>query len=124
MRYFRKFVQEASLKSSETEIVAMEAEREADDMKKAEYMQKHIGEDFEGIISSVTNFGFFAELENGIEGLVRMTDLRDDYYIFSDKDLSLLGEHTGRCFRIGDKVSITVANVSPETRQIDFILKD
>ena len=124
MRYFRKFVQEASLKSSESEIAAMEAEREADDMKKAEYMQKHIGEDFEGIISSVTNFGFFAELENGIEGLVRMTDLRDDYYIFSDKDLSLLGEHTGRCFRIGDKVSITVANASPETRQIDFILKD
>ena len=124
MRYFNKFASEASLKSSEAEISAMEAEREAEDMKKAEYMQNHIGEDFEGIISSVTNFGFFAELENGIEGLVRMTDLRDDYYIFSDLDLSLTGEHTGKTFRIGDRVSVTVANASPETRQIDFILKD
>ena len=102
----------------------MEAEREADDMKKAEYMQNHIGEEFEGIISSVTNFGFFAELENGIEGLVRMTDLRDDYYIFNDKDLSLTGEHTGRSFSIGDRVSVIVANASSEIRQIDFILKD
>jgi len=124
MRYFRKFAEEASLKSSEAEITAMEAEREADDMKKAEYMQNHIGEDFEGIISSVTSFGFFAELENGIEGLVRMTDLRDDYYIFNEKDFSLVGEHTGRTFLIGDRVNITVANASPETRQIDFILKD
>ncbi len=124
MRYFRKFAEEASLKSSEAEIAAMEAEREADDMKKAEYMQSFIGEDFEGIISSVTSFGFFAELENGIEGLVRMTDLKDDYYIFNEKDFSLVGEHTGRTFLIGDRVNITVANASPKTRQIDFILKD
>ncbi len=124
MRYFAKFAAEAALKSSEAEIAAMEAEREADDMKKAEYMQMHLGEDFEGIISSVTSFGFFAELENGIEGLVRMTDLRDDYYIFSEKDFSLVGEHTGKAYRIGDSVRVTVANASPETRQIDFMLKD
>ncbi len=124
MRYFKKFAVEASLKSSETEISAMEAEREAEDMKKAEYMQKHIGESFEGIISSVTNFGFFAELENGIEGLVRMTDLKDDYYIFSDRDFSITGEHTGNTYRIGDSVNITVTGANPETRQIDFILKD
>ena len=124
MGYFRRFAEEAALRSSECEIAAMEAEREADDMKKAEYMQMHVGEDFDGIISSVTNFGFFAELDNGIEGLVRMTDLRDDYYIFNDRDLSLTGEHSGRTFRIGDSVQITIANASPETRQIDFILKD
>ena len=124
MRYFGKFAAEAALKSSEAEIAAMEAEREADDMKKAEYMQMHLGEDFDGIISSVTSFGFFAELENGIEGLVRMTDLRDDYYIFSEKDFSLVGEHTGKAYRIGDSVRVTVANASPETRQIDFMLKD
>jgi len=124
MRYFKKFVSDAALKSSEAEVAAMEAEREADDMKKAEYMQSHMGEDFEAIISSVTSFGFFAELENGIEGLVRMTDLRDDYYIFNEKDFSLTGEHTGRTFSIGDRVNVTVANANPETRQIDFILKD
>ena len=98
----------------------MDAERDADDMKKAEYMQKHIGESFEAIISSVTNFGFFAELENGIEGLVRLSDLKDDYYIFNEKDLSLIGERTHTTYRIGDSIKIIVAASNPITRQIDF----
>lgn len=124
MRYYRKFVSDAAVKSSEAELTAMEAEREADDMKKAEYMQAHVGEDFGGIISSVTSFGFFAQLENGIEGLVRMNDLRDDYYIFNERDFCLTGEHTGRTYRIGDPVNITVAAANPLTRQIDFVLNE
>jgi len=118
--FLKRLASEAAKRSSETELIAMDAERDADDMKKAEYMQKHIGESFEAIISSVTNFGFFAELENGIEGLVRLSDLKDDYYIFNEKDLSLIGERTHNTYRIGDSVKIIVAASNPMTRQIDF----
>ena len=115
-----KFVEIAATKSSEAEINAMEAEREVEDMKKAEYMSKHIGESFSAIISSVTVFGFFAELENGIEGLVRVADLRDDHYIFNDRDYTLTGRYSGKTYKIGDKVDIIVANANKELRQIDF----
>ena len=120
--YLRKFAAEAAVKSSEAEITAMEAEREADDIKKAEYMQKYIGKTYPAVISSITSFGFFAELENGVEGLVRMIDLTDDYYVFNDTDLSLIGEHTKKTYRIGDKTEITVAAANPHTKQIDFYL--
>jgi len=124
MRYYSKFVAEAAARSSETELAAMEAEREADDIKKAEYMMSHIGEEFDAIISSVTSFGFYAELENGIEGLVRLSDLRDDYYIFSDMDLSLVGEHTGKRYSIGDGVRVIVAGADIHSGNIDFVIKD
>jgi len=83
-------------------------------------MKQHIGEVFEGIISSVTNFGFFTELENGIEGLVRVADLVDDYYIFDDKNFTLTGEHTKKTYGIGDKIDIVVTNVNVASAQIDF----
>ena len=118
--YLKRFAAETAKKSSEAELAAMDAERDADDMKKAEYMKSHIGECFEAIVSSVTSFGFFAELENGIEGLVRLADLKDDYYIFNEKDLSLVGERTHKTYRIGDPVEIIVAASNPMTRQIDF----
>ncbi|MBQ7900763.1 MAG: ribonuclease R [Clostridia bacterium] len=114
------FVAKAADKSSEAEVNAMEAERAVEDMKKAEYMKNHIGEEFEAIISSVTNFGFFAELDNGIEGLVRVADLRDDYYIFNDADFTLTGEHSGKTYKIGDKLNIIVANANVQLAQIDF----
>lgn len=120
LAYLEKFTKKAAELSSETEINAMEAEREAEDMKKAEYMSYHIGEEFDAIISSVTGFGFFAELDNGIEGLVRVADLKNDYYIFDDKSYTLIGEHSGKTYRTGDKVKIIVANASKELRQIDF----
>lgn len=118
--YLKRFAADAAQKSSEAEIRAMDAERDADDMKKAEYMQSHIGERFSAIISSVTSFGFFAELENGIEGLVRLADLNDDYYVFNSTDLSLTGERTHRSYRIGDRVDIIVASANPAAKQIDF----
>ena len=118
--FLKRTVAEAAQRSSETEIVAMDAEREADDMKKAEYMKAHIGECFDAIVTSVTNFGFFAELENGIEGLVRLNDLKDDYYIFNENDLSLIGEKTHKTYRIGDPVEVIVASANTHTRQIDF----
>ena len=120
-RYYKKFVSEVSVKSSETELVAMEAEREADDIKKAEYMHSHLGEEYSAVISSCTNFGFYAQLENGIEGLIRLSDLKDDYYVFDAESLSLTGEHTGKSYRIGDSVDIIVASV--DIKNINFELR-
>lgn len=120
--YLKKFADSAAKQASETEIVAMEAEREADDIKKAEYMRSHIGEDYTAIISSVTNFGIFAELENGIEGLIRLADLKDDYYIYDETNLTLIGERSGMRYSIGDSVQITVAAANTQTGQIDFCM--
>ncbi len=119
-QHYAKFVTAAAKKSSEAEINAMQAEREVEDMKKAEYMCAHIGEEYDAIISSVTGFGFFAELENGIEGLVRLADMRDDYYHFNETSYTLIGEHSGKIYKIGDKVRIIAAAANPSLRQIDF----
>ncbi len=117
-----QFCQSAAKQSSECELNAMEAEREVEDMKKAEYMESHVGFEYDGIISSVTGFGFYVELESGIEGLVRLADLKDDYYIFNEQNMSLKGERTGVEYHIGDPVRIVVSKASKLTRQIDFDL--
>jgi len=122
-RYLTNFVNKAAIASSDAEINAQEAEREAEDMKKAAYMYAKIGCDYTGTITSITSFGFFVELENTVEGLVRLSDL-DDYYTFAERDMSLIGEHSGKRYQIGDKVNITVARVSVPERQIDFVLND
>ncbi len=119
-----RFVTSAAAQSSERELCAMEAERDTDDLKKAEYMSERLGEVFDGVISSVTSFGMFVELDNTIEGLVRMTDLDDDYYIFDEKKRILIGEHTHRIYQIGDLVSVQVARADKESRRIDFVLYD
>ncbi|WP_420908686.1 ribonuclease R [Brevibacillus humidisoli] len=106
--------------TSQRERVAVDAERETDDLKKTEYMAEHIGEEFEGVISSVTSFGIFVELPNTIEGLVHVSFLTDDYYHFHEKAYALVGERTGKQFRIGDVVQVRVANVNIEERTIDF----
>lgn len=120
----QKFVARAAAQASDREIAAMEAERETDDLKKAEYMAGHVGEVYDGIISSVTSFGMFVELENTIEGLVRMADLSDDYYIYDEKQHILLGEHTKRIYKIGDSVRVVVAKADVLNKQIDFLLDD
>ncbi|MGL5085155.1 MAG: ribonuclease R, partial [Clostridium sp.] len=96
-----QIVGEASKQSSERERVAEQAEREVDDLKKAEYMQSRIGEEFEGMISSVTSFGIFVALPNTIEGLVHITALDDDYYIYDEAHLCLIGERTKKVYRLG-----------------------
>jgi ribonuclease R len=92
--------------SSETERIAQDAEREVDDLKKAEYMLDRINEEFEGVISSVTSFGIFIELPNTIEGLVHITALDDDYYVYDEKHICLIGEKTKKVYRLGDSVNI------------------
>ncbi|MCC5909631.1 MAG: ribonuclease R [Clostridiaceae bacterium] len=108
--------------SSTRERLADEAERETDDLKKAEYMAERIGEVYEGIISSVTSFGMFVELDNTIEGMVRLSSLVDDYYIYDSENHILLGERTKKVFRIGDVVKIQVARVDIRQKEIDFNL--
>ncbi|MDC3416191.1 ribonuclease R [Aquibacillus salsiterrae] len=106
--------------SSDKERAAVDAERETDDLKKAEYMQDKIGEEFDGVISSVTNFGLFVELPNTIEGLVHVSYLTDDYYHFDERSHAMIGERTGNIFRVGDEITVKVANVNLEERVIDF----
>ncbi|HET7615953.1 MAG TPA: S1 RNA-binding domain-containing protein, partial [Bacillales bacterium] len=108
--------------TSERERRAVDAERETDDLKKAEFMKDKIGEEFDGIISGVTNFGMFVELPNTIEGLVHISYLTDDYYHYDETQYALIGERTGNVFRIGDDVDIRVLNVDPDERTIDFEL--
>ncbi|MDP4147149.1 MAG: ribonuclease R [Bacillota bacterium] len=112
----------AAAQSSDMERVAQEAEREVDDLKKAEYMSDRIGEEFVGIISSVTNFGIFVELPNTIEGLVHISDLVDDYYIYDEKHLSLIGERTKKIYKLGDEVAIKVTKVDIHAHEIYFEL--
>ncbi|OEH92264.1 ribonuclease R [Bacillus solimangrovi] len=106
--------------TSEMERRAVDAERETDEMKKAEYMMKHIGDEFEGMISSITNFGLFVELPNTIEGLVHVSYLTDDYYRYDDRQYAMIGERTGTVFRIGDEIVVRVIDANKEERSVDF----
>lgn len=114
--------EERAKQSSEREKIATKVEREAEDLKKAEYMEKRIGEEYEGIVSSVTSFGIFVELENTVEGLIRFEDLGDEYFIYDEDRKRLIGERTNKTYKIGDKVKIRVKNANKLLRQIDFEL--
>ncbi|WP_291653212.1 ribonuclease R [Clostridium sp.] len=115
-------VEIASKQSSEMERLAQEAEREVDDLKKAEYMQERIGEEFSAIISSVTSFGLFAELPNTIEGLIHITALDDDYYIYDEAHLCLIGERTKKVYRLGDEIKVKCTRVDIDNREVYFDL--
>ena len=106
--------------SSEREKIATQVEREAEDIKKAEYMESRIGEEYEGIVSSITSFGMFVELENTVEGLIRFENLGDEYFIYDEDRKRLIGERTNTTYKIGDKVKIRVISANKLLRQIDF----
>lgn len=106
--------------SSSMERRSVEAERETDELKKSEYMLDKIGEEYDGIISSVTNFGMFVELTNTIEGLVHVSYMTDDYYRYDERHFAMIGERTGKVFRIGDEITVRVVNVNKDERAIDF----
>jgi ribonuclease R len=106
--------------SSNMERRAVEAERETDELKKAEFMEDKIGQEFDGIISSVTNFGMFVELPNTIEGLVHVSYMTDDYYRYDERHYAMIGERTGNVFRIGDEITVRVIQVNKDERSIDF----
>lgn len=108
--------------SSECEQQATKAEREAESIKKAEFMQDKIGEEYDAIISSITPFGMFAELENTVEGLIRFENMGDEYYIYDEDKKQLIGEHTSRVFKIGDQIKIRVIESNKALRRISFEL--
>lgn len=110
--------------ASEMERRADEAERETIKLKKVQYMEKHIGETFAGVISGVAEYGFFVELENTVEGLVRVTSLTDDFYQYYEETYELVGEATNRRFKLGQQVRVTVDNCDRIMRTIDFTLAD
>lgn len=122
--YWENELPEIAEHSSKMERRAIEAEREVDAMKKAEYMMDKVGEEFEGIISSVVKFGLFIELPNTIEGLIHINELKQDYFHFIENHLALVGERTGLTFKIGQKVRVKVIKADPEERAIDFELID
>ena len=124
IKKLKKNLPAAAEHSSNRERMAMEAERESQDLKKVEYMEDKVGQEFSAIISSITNFGMFVMLENTIEGLVHISSMADDYYHFIAKEFSLEGERTKKIYRIGDPVKILVSNVNREERNIDFVLVD
>ncbi len=116
---YEKFVEEASTMSSERERLAENAEREVDDLLKAEFMSNHIGEKYPGIISGVTEFGIFVELENTCEGLIRLENLPKDYYHYDEKNFSLSGKKI--VYRLGDKMEIIVASTDIANKKIEFL---
>ncbi len=122
--HYDKILERIAKQSSETERRAEEAERETEKLKKVEYMQDKIGQVFEGVISSVTSFGMFIELENTVEGLIHVTTLTDDYYIFDKDHHCFIGEHLAKIYRIGDIVKIVVVNADKAQRTIDFELSN
>jgi len=113
---------EIALHSSERERAAAEAERDTVDLKKVEYMAQFVGQEFDGIISGVTAFGFFVEIPNGVEGLVHVSSLDDDYYQYVEEQYALIGERTSNIYRIGGNVRIIVAKANPAERTIDYVL--
>jgi ribonuclease R len=120
--YLAARMQDIARQSSERERVAVDAERDTERLKKAEFMLDKVGEEFEGIISGVTNFGMFVELDNTVEGMIRLSSLTDDYYHFHEMQLALIGERTSKMYRVGDEVRIRVVRVNMEEYTIDFEL--
>lgn len=111
-----------AMQTSALERRAEEAERETDMLKKCEYMSRFIGQEFDGVISGVTNWGLYVELPNTVEGLVRISELRDDYYIFDEQHYELVGEMTRKTFKLGQPIRVQVASTDRLLRTVDFIL--
>lgn len=124
MSHFRGAAEKAAEQSSAAERKAIEVEREVEKLKKAEYMSYHIGEVYDGIISGTTSFGIYVQLENTVEGMIRIEDLWDDYYDYVPEKYALVGEHTGRMYKLGDSIRIVVDNVDIDRHEIDFQLAE
>ena len=118
--HYESILTEVAKKSSERERLAEEAERETIKLKKVEYMTQHIGETFEGVISSITKWGVYVELPNTIEGLIHVTNMYDDHYNYVEESYEMVGEHTGRTYKLGQTVMVRVIDTNRLERTIDF----
>lgn len=108
--------------SSKHERRASDAEREVEKMKKVEYMSKRIGQTYDGVISGITSYGMYVELDNTVEGMIHVTSLLDDYYYYVEEKYEMVGQDTGRTFKLGEKVKIRVVATDKLLRTIDFAL--
>lgn len=120
--HYHKILDEVAARSSSRERLADEAERETDKLKKAEYMQECIGEEFEGVISGVTNWGIYVGLPNTIEGLVHISKIEGDYYDYDEDNYELTGKSTGSRYTLGQRVRVRVSDVDLSLRAVDFVL--
>lgn len=121
---YRKKMPDIAQHCSKRERIAEDAERDTDALKKVEFMLDKIGETYQGIISGVTNWGIYVELENTVEGMIALSQLDDDYYEFDDKTMQVVGKRGGKIYRLGDAVQVTVAKVSKELGTIDFVFAE
>ena len=115
------FTSEAAMRSSDMEIAAETAERDADDLMKAAYMAQFVGEEFEGIIANITGFGMFVELQNTVQGLIRLDTMKDDYYVYDENTATVTGQRTGKEYGVGDGISVVLVRSDIMSRQIDFV---
>lgn len=119
--HYEKILPEVAIWTSSRERLADEAERETDKAKKVQFMERHIGEEFSGVISGISNYGFYVELPNTVEGMVRLANLDGDYYVFDEEHYELVGERTRKKFKLGQTVKIQVVSVDRYLKTIDFL---
>lgn len=124
IEHYKAILPEVAKHSSEKERRADEAERETEKLKKTQYMEKRIGETFEGVISGITTWGIYVELPNTIEGMIHVSRLVGDYYYYREETYEMVGRDTGRCFKLGQKVKIVVDDVDRMNKSIDFVLAE
>lgn len=122
IEHYRQILPDVCTHASKTERRADEAERETDKLKKAQFMEGFIGEEFEGMISGITSWGIYVELPNTVEGLVRVADILGDYYVYREETYEMIGQATGKSFKLGDKVRVVVKEVDTFLKTIDFRL--
>ncbi len=122
--HYDRILPEVTVQCSAMERRAEEAERETDKLKKCEYMSRHIGEVYEGAISGVTSWGLYVELPNTVEGLIRVSEMKGDYFVFDEEHMEMAGEATNIRYRLGQKVRVQVAGTDRMTRTIEFVLWD
>ncbi len=120
--HYDKILPDVARQASITERRADDAERDVLKLKKVEYMSDHIGEEFEGVISGITNWGMYVELPNTVEGLVRVSDMEDDFYVYDEEKYSMTGEHTRKSYKLGQKVRVEVVDTDKWQKVIDFRL--
>lgn len=124
LEHYNKILPDVTAQASLLERRADDAEREVEKMKKAEYMEQFVGETFDGVISGVTSWGMYVELPNTIEGMIRVADIPGDYYFFEEEHYQMVGEHTHKIFKLGQKIKVTVSAVDKILRNVDFVIAD
>lgn len=120
IKHYEKILDEVAYHVSSTERLADDIEREVEKMKKVEYMSQFIGEEFEGVISGITNWGVYVELPNTVEGMIRIEDIDDDYYVYDEERYILVGERTGKTYKLGEKIKVQLVATDKVQRTIDF----